>query len=209
MCSKWHYNDYYIKKNDNNITVLYPCSELDIYCYECDPELETKGICLSCIPGYVYNESNHACIKDSIYLQKIVNDFENCARKENNIYHLFCNKYITKSYNILLSEDFVCPDDAPIFNSYLNSCVEMDCPEEGFNNGKCIIYKKKYKDRKLFISWFKGINGNGVDYLNINSDKSGFLLMILSIIDYFFPLDYMFLIINIEKFTFLMMKEED
>ena len=65
----------------------------------------------------------------------------------------------------------------------------MDCPEEGFNNGKCIIYKQKYKDRKLFISWFKGINGKGVDYLSINSDKSGFLLMELSIssLNYIIP----------------------
>ena len=61
----------------------------------------------------------------------------------------------------------------------------MDCPEEGFNNGKCIIYKQKYKDRKLFISWFNGINGKGVDYLSINSDKSGFLLMELSISNHF------------------------
>lgn len=35
-----YYNDYYIKKIDNIITVLYPCSELDNSCYECDPELE-------------------------------------------------------------------------------------------------------------------------------------------------------------------------
>ena len=46
----------------------------------------------------------------------------------------------------------------------------MDCPEEGFSNGKCIIYKQKYKDRKFFISWFNGIKGKGVDHLSINSD---------------------------------------
>ena len=141
-----HYNDYYIKKNDDNITVLYPCSELDNSCYECDPGLETTGICLSCIPGYVYNEFTHVWIKDSIYLKKIINDFENCVRKDNKTIHFqFCNKFITKSYNIVLSEDFICPDDAPIFNSYLNSCVDMDCPEEGFNNGNCIIYKQNIK----------------------------------------------------------------
>ena len=65
-----HYNDYYIKKNDDNITVLYPCSELDNSCYECDPGLETTGICLSCIPGYVYNESTHVCIKIAYIYKK-------------------------------------------------------------------------------------------------------------------------------------------
>jgi hypothetical protein len=100
---------------------------------------------------------------------------------------ILCNKYITKHYNILLSQDFICPDDVPIFNSYLNSCIEMDCPEEGFNNGACIIYKQKYKDRKFFISWFNGINGTGDDHLSVNSDKSRYLLMELSYSNYFFP----------------------
>ena len=190
------YNDYYIKKNDDNITVLYPCSELDNRCYECDPELEKigipgiSGICLSCIPGYEYIEAIHACVEERYYLKIITNDFDNCVRRsENDTFHFqYCYKYKTMiDYYNLLSEDFICPDDAPIFNSYLNSCVEMDCPEEGFKNGKCIIYNQKYKDRKFFISWFNGINGKGVDYLSINSDKSGFLLMELSIISNFIP----------------------
>jgi hypothetical protein len=55
-----YYNDYYIKNIDDNITVLYPCSKLDKSCYECDPELETIGKCLSCIPRiYIYSISSY------------------------------------------------------------------------------------------------------------------------------------------------------
>ena len=63
----------------------------------------------------------------------------------------------------------------------------MDYPEEGFSKGNCIIYKQKYKDRKFFISWFNGIKGRGVDHLSINSDKSGYLLMELSDVNFFIP----------------------
>ena len=178
-----YYNDYYITYIDENTTILNPCSELDQTCYECDPELETElygplkvGICLSCIPGYKYSEQINWCTKNILYLKIIKNDFENCKRKENGTFHFqYCNKYITEEdvyYELAFHKDIICPDNAPIFNSYLNSCVEMDCPEEGFSNGKCIIYKQKYKDRKFFISWFNGINGNGVNYLSVNSDKS-------------------------------------
>jgi hypothetical protein len=156
-----YYNDYYIKKFDDNITVLNPCSELDNTCYECDPTLESEfygelkiGICLSCNPGYEYIEFFHWCIKHS-NLKIIINDFENCERKENDTFHFqYCNKYITTINLDLInldesfSQEFICPDEAPIFNYYLKSCVEMDCPEEGFSNGKCIIYKQKYIYKK-------------------------------------------------------------
>ena len=130
-----YYNDYYIKNNDDNITKLYPCSELDNTCYECNPELEVigkRGICLSCIPGYVY--SANTCREEINTLKTIISDFVNCDRRHwKNIFNFqYCNLYKTFiDKNILLSEDIIiCPDYAPIFNSYLNACVEMDCPEE-------------------------------------------------------------------------------
>lgn len=163
-----HYNDYYIKNNEDNITKLYPCSELDNTCYECDPELEATGImgmagiCLSCNPGYKYINFLNICVEDKFYLNIILNDFDNCSRKGNDIFHFqYCNKYITIiDYNILLSRDIIiCPDYAPIFNSYLNSCSEMDCPEEGFSNGKCIIYKKNIKIENFLFHGLMELKG--------------------------------------------------
>ena len=42
---------------------LCPCTILNTKCYECDPFLidDNEDICLSCFPGFIYNETTSAC----------------------------------------------------------------------------------------------------------------------------------------------------
>ena len=181
-----HYNDYYIYKPEPNIKILYPCSEYEEDgCYECNPDLYSYGICLSCSPGFQFYEDENICEQyDNVYLKLILSDFDNCIRKGDGTTDLqYCNKYNT-FYYVFPSGDFICPEITPIFNTYTNSCLEMDCPEEGFKNGTCIIHYQKYQDRKFYISWF---NGTKINYPSINSDQSGYLLIELSVINDFFP----------------------
>ena len=94
----------------------------------------------------------------------------------------YCEKYITYCTDIPISSDVDCPDAAPIFNSIEKICTDMDCPEEGFENGTCIIKKEKYKVRKFFIYWF---NDTYIQFPSFNIDKSGYLLVEFSIADNF------------------------
>ena len=56
-----NYLDYYFNMTDQK---LYPCSLFEgTNCYECNPFLNSSGICLSCKRGYKYNNETKECIK--------------------------------------------------------------------------------------------------------------------------------------------------
>ena len=56
---KEYYLNYYLNKSDS---ILYPCSLLENQnCYECDPYLNTKGKCLSCNKGFIFNNETNEC----------------------------------------------------------------------------------------------------------------------------------------------------
>ena len=51
------YPNYYINRWNE---VLYPCSSfIGENCYECNPYLNTKGKCISCIRGFVFNNETN------------------------------------------------------------------------------------------------------------------------------------------------------
>ena len=55
------HKNYYLNKTDSK---LYPCELFkENHCYECDSTLQTKGICLSCIQGYEFNNETNECEK--------------------------------------------------------------------------------------------------------------------------------------------------
>ena len=180
-------NEYktYFNNETNNINYLYPCSLYEnTNCYECDPNMQsnTRGICISCNPGYQLSRAKK-CIKCSDeYIKYVISDFDNCYQQMYITDLQFCDKYITICTNIPISSDIDCPDAVPIFNSIEKICTDMDCPEEGFENGTCIIKKEKYKVRKFFIHWF---NDTYIQYPSFNIDKSGYLLVEFSIADHF------------------------
>ena len=171
-----YYNDHYINRTDS---VLYPCSLIpDTNCYECNPfnpNSETGGICLSCLPGYEYNRTTKECVKckENEYAY-IINDFNNCKR---NPHEDFCSKYITTCKSSL--EEISCPDELPFFNKLTNACEGIDCYEKGYQNGTCLVMNEKYLDRALFINWFKN-EPKYIRYPSYNTDKSGNLLIELT-----------------------------
>jgi len=168
------YNDYY-KNETNEYTTLYPCSYYNegANCYECDPfnKSEDGGICISCKFGYYYNNETKKCSKClEGQLTVVLSDFDNC-NNENQVSQ-YCDKYETLCFPFDYF-NFTCPSYAPIFNNITKTCSEMDCPEEGFKNGECQIKIQKYKDRILFINWFKG----RLSFPSYNNDNSGLLLI--------------------------------
>ena len=86
-----YYVNYYLNETDNK---LYTCSFFeDSNCYECNPNSNSKGICLSCNRGYKYNNDTKECLKcEENEYPIIINDFDGCQGKFENTY---CNKYVT------------------------------------------------------------------------------------------------------------------
>ena len=177
------YKRYYVNKTDNNMSYLYPCPDIeDTNCYECNPFLQTNdiGMCLSCNPGYQFQSSINKCEKCSKeYARIIITDFDNCVNRVYIEDYQYCEKYITYCTDIPADSNFDCPAKAPIFNSLEKICTDTNCPEEGFENGTCIIKIQKYKDRKFFIFWLNETyqNETYIDYPSFNYDKSGYLLV--------------------------------
>ena len=168
------FSDYY-KNPINESIILYPCSLYsESNCYECNPFKKSidEGICISCKFGYFYNNKNKKCAKcREGQLSLVLSDFDGC---DIDAFYQYCDKYVTTCYDIENFNNFECPNYAPIFNNITKTCSEMDCPEEGFKNGECQIKIPKYKDRILFINWFKGTM---LRYPSYNNDNSGFLLI--------------------------------
>ena len=145
-----NYLDYYFNKTDQK---LYPCSLFEgTNCYECNPFLNSSGICLSCKRGYKYNNETKECIKcgEKEYAI-IINDFDGCSREYQNI---FCDKYITSCIPYEKEEEITCTEEAPIYDYINKSCNEFECENNNLKEGICYPYKKKFIDKILFISWF-------------------------------------------------------
>ena len=144
-----YYVNYYLNETDNK---LYPCSFFeDSNCYECNPNSNSKGICLSCNRGYKYNNDTKECLKcEENEYPIIINDFDGCQGKFENTY---CNKYVTHCQP-LENEEIICSDEAPIFDNLTQSCNEFECQNSGLEEGICYPVKKKFIDRILFINWF-------------------------------------------------------
>ena len=151
--NKTHFPDYYLNITEN---ILYPCSLFnESNCYECDPYLKTKGICLSCNRGYIYNNVTNECKKcEKGEYEIIINDFENCY---GDIEYSFCDKYITscKKLESFGNEEIICPEEAPIFDNITKSCNEYEYVNSGIKDGICYFYYEKYKEKILFINWIK------------------------------------------------------
>ena len=168
---KSDYPGYYLNKTN---AILFPCSYLrEQNCYECEPYQETKGKCLSCDKGYVFdNETNECkkCKEDEFPIIK--GDFTKC---KGTFALNYCNLFTTYC-NFLGNKEIICPNDAPIFDEINHSCSDYECKENGFDIGLCTIKNKKYKDRIIFINWLK----NEPKYINFpsyNVDNSGYLLI--------------------------------
>ena len=117
---------------------LYPCSSLSSSCYECNPYLSDYiyDICLSCIPGYIYNKEIKRCeaCKENEYPISIEN-FDNCI----DAYSQNCELYTT--YCISLKNE-----------ELEKICMKNNINFNNFNNEKCMISNKK---QIIFINWFK------------------------------------------------------
>ena len=156
--------------------VLYPCSLIDNKCYECEPSLRTEGKCLSCTPGYKYNNITNFCEEcKGNEFPIIVGDFDNCQYP---FVDSYCDLYTTYC-NHSENEEIICPDKAPIYDTITKSCHEFDCQNKGLENGICLISKKKYKDRIITVNWFIS-DYNYNQYPSYNVDNSGYLIIGLS-----------------------------
>ena len=180
--SKKHFPDYYLNITEN---ILYPCSFFnESNCYECDPYLNTTGICLSCNRGYVYNNDTNECKKcEKDEYAIIINDFENCY---GDIEYSYCDKYITscKKLETFENEEIICPEEAPIFDNLTKSCNEYECVNSEIKDGICYPYYEKYKDKILSINWLTDVNDVQKIYSfrnpNYLSDNPDLLLMELT-----------------------------
>ena len=171
---KSKFPNYYLNKTDN---ILYPCSFFaERHCYECDPYLDTKGICLSCERGYEYNKDTNECEQcgENEY-SIILSDFDNCFYYCN---YGYCDKYITFC-DLIENDETICPDNAPIFDYITKSCNEYECINSGLKKDVCYPYNKKYIDRILFINWFNDTE-KYFRYPNFLRDNSDLLLIELS-----------------------------
>ena len=147
------YSGYFIY-----LKYLYPCSSLSSSCYECDPYLSDYFYdqCISCMPGYIYNEKIKICetCKEDEY-PITIEKFDSCK----DIYTLNCELYITKCI--------------PLKNIEL----ENICNKYNFNNETCIISNKK---KIIFINWLKE-DSNIINYPSYNNDKTNYLLIELTL----------------------------
>ena len=142
--------NYYLNATDKK---LYPCSLFkESNCYECNPYLNTSGICLSCNRGYIYNKETKECKKcGQNEYPIIINDFDGCSREYKNT---FCEKYITYCRAYQNNGQVICVIQAPIFDYLAKTCNEFECENSNLKKDICYPLAKKYIDRILFISWF-------------------------------------------------------
>ena len=171
---KEYYLNYYLNKSDS---ILYPCSLLENQnCYECDPYLNTKGKCLSCNKGFIFNNETNECQRcKENEIPIIKGDFYNC--NTTNKYE-YCDLYKTEC---IASENskIICPDDAPFYNIINKSCNEYGCQDNELDEEVCLANSNKYKDRILFINWFQN-EPKYINYPSYNVDNSGYLLIELT-----------------------------
>ena len=136
---------------------IYPCSNYDgTNCYECNPFLNTSGICLSCQPNYFLDLKTNECI--------------------------FCNEklfLILKSTGCRDAPFEYCTLSITCC-SYPNNCASIlpiGCQREGIKDETCIISKKN--NVPIFINWLYD-NKETLRYPSLNLDKSSYLLIELS-----------------------------
>ena len=168
------YPSYYLNITDQ---ILYPCSNFQSNCYECEHLSENIGQCLSCEKGYKYNDITNKCQKcNQDEFPVVISNFFNCKRSKVGK----CDLYIT---NCLPKEnsEIICPEEVPIFNRINESCHEYDCPKNGFKDGICSFLKKEneIKNNILYINWFNN-EPKYLRYPSYNIDNSGYLLIELT-----------------------------
>ena len=154
--NKTKYPDYFIYE-----IVIVPCSLFNTRCYECDIFLSDNNryICLSCNPGFIFNETTNECemCRDDDY-PIIVENFNGCIDSESK----YCKLY--KTYcNSLKKEEH-----------------ENECKKNNYNidlNETCIITNKNYEI--LFINWLRD-DFNYMTCPSYNNDKSDYLLIELT-----------------------------
>ena len=152
---KMEYPNYFLLNNS-----LYPCSLFNKNCYVCDAALIKfyNNICLSCNPGFKFNENTKGCqtYNENEYPITVEN-FDNCK-----------NSY---SQNYELYTTYCEPLE--------NEKHEKECEKNNYiyNNGTHLISNKSYKI--LFINWLEDCP-NCLTFPSYNDDKSGYLLIELT-----------------------------
>ena len=139
---------------------ILPCSSLISSCYECDPFLSDNinDSCISCKPGYLYNNIIKRC--------------ETCKENE---------------YPISIQKFDSCRDaNFPNCELYTTYCIPLKneeqeeiCEKNNFNfyNRTCLISNK---NKLLYINWLKR-GTNNISYPSFNNDKSNYLLIELTL----------------------------
>ena len=166
-----YYPDYYVNQTD---FILYPCSIFsDSHCYECDPYLNNKGICLSCEHGYEYNEETNECKKcKENDLTLTIPNFVFCHKNSIN----YCYLYTTLCYEMGNNIIFECPEASPFYRNVTKSCSDNECQKDEIKSGICLILNEKVKNKLFFINWFY-IDKGFIGYPSYNIDESGYLLI--------------------------------
>ena len=147
--------DYYISNN-----TFYPCwnygskeDYIDLHhCYECDPFMNTTGICLSCSSGYILDEDTNECKKceGSFF---IIENYKGCK----DAYFKKCHFSIT------------CCN----LNNFCENIIPKECQKNETNVETCIISNKNKETISIF--WF--YDSEKLKYPSFNLDKSGYLLI--------------------------------
>ena len=143
--------------------VLLHCSLFNSKCYECDPAPYflgdfSKDICLSCIPGFIYNNETNECekCKGNEY-PFIYENFDECKNSE----FQFCDLYTTECVTLLNEE-------------YENLCKQYN------DTNTCIIQNNNGKS--IYVNWFRNnYSLNSMDCPSYNVDYSNNLLIELTI----------------------------
>ena len=151
---KKDYPYYYISNNS-----IYTCQNYGAnndyteihHCYECDPFMNTTGICLSCSAGYVHDEVTNKCIQ--------------CQK---NFFFIQNPKGCKNSYFEKCKLAITCCE----LNNYCEYLIPYDCKKNGKNKETCILSNK---NKYMFISWF--YDDENLLYPSYNFDKSGYLLI--------------------------------
>ena len=136
---------------------LCPCSILNTKCYECDPFLidDNDDICLSCFPGFKYNDMTSACEPCNANEYPItMENFEGCMDPSSRN----CELYITNCVPLLKEE-------------HKKICEKNN---NGNSANTCVI--SHINNQILFINWLKDGNENVVTP-SYNNDKSDYLLI--------------------------------
>ena len=109
--------------------------------------------------------------------QFILNDFLGCNEQKK---ITICEKYVTFCVPLdTETEEIICPETTPIFDTLTNTCYEFECPNEGLKNGNCYFQNKRYENKQLFINWFNN-EPKFIRYPSFNVDNSGYLLIELT-----------------------------